>query len=258
MTRHCDDEPLSYQYGWFGFGTAASSDGKAKSCLDGASYSCRLHHGDLLTMIVNFQDEYVHRTDPRLEQKRVNLPFRWIKDQAVCCFMVGVLLTKVFAGFISFCMGVCGERSTLGLLGAPVGSVDVEGASTSGLHSCLQDLGYGGVPGGGLSESAQSSWLCTCMLVWVKGTSWRDCRPKRRKTLFSTLLIFSDSSVLSLPVSEHGTVVYEDWEGKASWSLACGVLLLRSWIIGGWLTGDCALDVNVDSLAVVDSCLGWL
>ena len=72
----------------------------------------------------------------------------------------------------------------MGLLGAPVGSVDVEGASTSGLHSCLQDLGYGGVPGGGLSESAQSSWLCTCMLVWVKGTSWRNCRPKRRKTLF--------------------------------------------------------------------------
>ena len=50
---------------------------------------------------------------------------------------------------------------------------------------------------------------------------------------FFPFVDFSDSSVLSLPVSELGTVVYVDWEGKASWSLACGVLLLRSWIIGG-------------------------
>ena len=67
---HSDDEPL------FGerrdaklivsvsFGTQALFKWRGKSCLDSDAGSCWLGHGDILVVDGEFQDEFVHCTDP--------------------------------------------------------------------------------------------------------------------------------------------------------------------------------------------------
>ena len=79
---HCDGEPL---FGGAGcsklivsvsFGSQALFRWKGKSCLDGDVSSCYLGHGDTLVMDGQCQDEFLHCTDPSLEQERINFTFR--------------------------------------------------------------------------------------------------------------------------------------------------------------------------------------
>ena len=83
---HGDDEP---QYGerWetklivsVSFGTQALFRWKGKSCPDGEAGSCCLGHGDILVM-----DGQRHCTDPCLEQERINVTFRWIRQLVASC-----------------------------------------------------------------------------------------------------------------------------------------------------------------------------
>ena len=67
------------------FGSLVSFKRKAKSCLDGEISSCCLGHGDILVMDGQCQDEFLHCTDPGLEQERINVTFRWIKQHTVSC-----------------------------------------------------------------------------------------------------------------------------------------------------------------------------
>ena len=89
---HCDDEPLfgegvgtSKLIVPVSFGSQALFRWKGKSCLDGDASSCYLDHGDLLVMVGQCQDEFLHCTDPGLEQERINVTFRWIKKHVATC-----------------------------------------------------------------------------------------------------------------------------------------------------------------------------
>ena len=92
---HCDDEPLLGRgEGGVGtsklivsvsFGSQASFKWKLKSCPDGEVSSCCIGHGDILVMDGQCQDECLHCTDPGLEQERINVTFRWIKQHSVSC-----------------------------------------------------------------------------------------------------------------------------------------------------------------------------
>ena len=81
---HCDDEPLFGRGGTsklivsVSFGSHASFKWKGKSCLDRVVSSCCLGHGDILVMDGQCQDEFLHCTDPGLEQERIYVTFRWI------------------------------------------------------------------------------------------------------------------------------------------------------------------------------------
>ena len=55
-----------------------------------------LHHGDLLVMEGRCQDEYLHSTDPRLDEERVNITFLWLKNH--------VLLAHLCKGSTRPCM----------------------------------------------------------------------------------------------------------------------------------------------------------
>ena len=44
-----------------------------------------LHHGDLLVIDGRCQDEYLHCTDPRLDEERVKITFRWLKNHVPQC-----------------------------------------------------------------------------------------------------------------------------------------------------------------------------
>ena len=73
-------------------GDAATFKWKAKSCLDSEVGSCRLHHGDLLVMDERCQDEYPHCTIPGLADRRVNITYRWIRNDTLSCpLAAGVL-----------------------------------------------------------------------------------------------------------------------------------------------------------------------
>ena len=111
---HCDDEPL---FGGSGcsklivtvsFGSTALFKWKGKSCPDGDASSCYLGHCDILVMDGQCQDEFLHCTDPGLEQERINVTFRL--DQAAHYFMPssswgGMLPANVCAGFFCSCYG---------------------------------------------------------------------------------------------------------------------------------------------------------
>ena len=58
---------------------------KGNSCLDGDASSCYLDHGDLLVMDGQYQDEFLHCTDPGLEQVRINVTFRWMRQHTTSC-----------------------------------------------------------------------------------------------------------------------------------------------------------------------------
>ena len=88
---HCDDEPL---FGVCGvaklivsvsFGTRALFRWKGKSCLDIEASSCCLGYGDILVMDGQCQDEFFHCGDPGLEQERINVTVRWIRQHAAHC-----------------------------------------------------------------------------------------------------------------------------------------------------------------------------
>ena len=51
-----------------------------------------MHHGDLLVMDGCCQDEYLHCADPGLEGERVNVTFRWIRNNVSHCLLgLGVM-----------------------------------------------------------------------------------------------------------------------------------------------------------------------
>ena len=62
------------------FGTRARFKWKGESCPDSEADSCWLDHGDLLVIDGQCQDEFLHFTDPGLEQERINVTFRWITN----------------------------------------------------------------------------------------------------------------------------------------------------------------------------------
>ena len=88
---HCDDEPLFGRSGCsnlivsVSFGSTALSKWKGKSCSDGDASSCYLNHCDILVMDGQCQDEFLHCTDPGLEQERINVTFRWIRQHTTSC-----------------------------------------------------------------------------------------------------------------------------------------------------------------------------
>ena len=112
---HCDDEPLfgrgagtSKLIVSVSFGSHVSFKWKGKSCPDGEVSSCCLGHGDILVMDGQCQDEFLHCTDPGLEQERINVTFRWIKRHTASC----TLRTGVVC-----CLPTCGHRSSAAVSG---------------------------------------------------------------------------------------------------------------------------------------------
>ena len=117
---YCDDEPLCGECGEaklivsVSLGTLHSSNGRGKSCPDIEADLCCLGHGDILVIDGQCQDKFLHCTDPGLEQERINVTFRWIKQDSS-----GMLFANVCTGFISFCYGIVGNGVFWGFLVTP-------------------------------------------------------------------------------------------------------------------------------------------
>ena len=88
---HCDDEPLFGKCGDVKLNVSVSLGNfevfrwRRQSCPSDEGRSCRLDHGDILVMDGQCQDEFLHRTDPFLEQDRINITFRWVKQHVSSC-----------------------------------------------------------------------------------------------------------------------------------------------------------------------------
>ena len=95
---HCDEDPL---FGGAGcsklivsvnFGSQAPFQWKDKSCLDGDVSLCSLSQGYTLARDGQCQDEFLDCTDPGLEQERINVTFRWMRQHITSCpLRVGVV-----------------------------------------------------------------------------------------------------------------------------------------------------------------------
>ena len=155
---HCDDEPLFGEGGGgksklmvsVSFGCQALFWWKGKSCPDGEEHLCCLGHGDILVMKSQCQDEFLHCTDPGLEQERINVTCRWIKQHSVSCSLrarVACCLPTWCAGFICCCYEDCWVWRFLGILGAPRSLVQMARSWRCWFYpSHPQDTGYEGVP----------------------------------------------------------------------------------------------------------------
>ena len=144
---HSDNVPLFGERGEpklivsMSFGALARFHLKGECCPDSEADSCWLDHGDLLVMDGHCQDEFLHCTDPDLEQQRINVTFQWIMQHVASCPFLrtgggGMLFANVCAWFIRLCYGVGGKRRCLGTLGSPDGSTHLGCVSFPNLPSC--------------------------------------------------------------------------------------------------------------------------
>ena len=85
------------------FGTRARFKWKGESCPGSEADSCWLDHGDLLVMDGQCQDECLHCTGPGLEQERINVTFRWIKQHVSSC--------PLFRTGVACCLPTCAQGS---------------------------------------------------------------------------------------------------------------------------------------------------
>ena len=135
------------------FGSTALFKWKGKSCPDSVVNSCYLGHGDILVMDGQCQDEFLHCTDPGLEQERINVTFRWIRQHTTSC--------PLRAGVVC-CLPTCAQGFSVSVVGNGEegrGSLAPFGFCGGSLGSCVyggywfcfsfpsysQGLGYGGV-----------------------------------------------------------------------------------------------------------------
>ena len=108
---HSDNEPLFGERGEsklivsMSFGTRARFKWKGESCPDSEADSCWLDHGDLLVMDGQCQDEFLHCTDPGLEQERINVTFRWIKQH--------VATSPFLRTGVECCLPTCAQGSSV-------------------------------------------------------------------------------------------------------------------------------------------------
>ena len=149
MGWHRDHEP---QFGECGetklivsvsFGARALFKWKGKSCPDSDASWCWLGHGDVLVMDGQCQDEFLRCTDSGLEQERINVTFRWIRQHvALACYLPtcaqgsSVAVTEfvergVFLGGFWVLFGVLGVWEVLALLVSPCISTGSVGALSS-------------------------------------------------------------------------------------------------------------------------------
>ena len=115
---HRDDEPLFGECGEaklivsVGLGNFALFKWKGKSCSDNEAHSCCLGHGDILVMDGQCEDEFLHCTDPGLEQERINVTFRWVKQHAPSC--------SFFEARVACCLPTCAQGSSVLVTGIVV------------------------------------------------------------------------------------------------------------------------------------------
>ena len=155
------------------FGYQALFRWKGKSCLDGDVSSCYIGHGDILVMDGQCRDEFLHCTDPGLEQERINVTFRWIRQHTTSC--------PLWAGVVC-CLPMCAQGSSATVMGN--WEFSAFGVCGSSLGSCVyggcwfcwcfpsysQGLGYGGMPVAGhafLSGGRRAHYLRDS-----RGVSW--------------------------------------------------------------------------------------
>ena len=97
---HSDNEPLFGERGEPKLIVSMSFGDSGALQVEG-----RLDHGDLLVMDGQCQDEFLHCTDPGLEQERINVTFRWIKQHVASC---SFLRTGV-----ACCLPACAQGSSV-------------------------------------------------------------------------------------------------------------------------------------------------
>ena len=83
---------------------------------DSEASLCSRHHGDLLVMDGRCQDEYLHCASPGLEDKRVNISYRWIGSHTFGCPpAVGVLRSVPTCAQGSPILGAAGRVGPAGV-----------------------------------------------------------------------------------------------------------------------------------------------
>ena len=210
---HRDDELLFREYSdaklivSVSVGSSAVFRWRRQSCPDDEGHLCWLGHGDMLVKDGQYQDEYLHRTDPGREQERINLTFRWVKQHAsscplvkagvACClptcvqgcsfpvmvnFGFGVAFFWILCFFLVFC-----AHWEFWLCLAPC---------------CVQDLGFVGVPLAGHALWAEVGLGITFLPpgentskfkkvhVFFYEAFRRNCRQIKCKTSFSPFWVF--------------------------------------------------------------------
>ena len=152
------------------FGSQALFKWKGKSCPDGEAHLCCLGHGDILVMDGQCQDEFLHCTDPGLEQERINVTFRWIQQHTASCpLRTGVVccLPTCAQGSSSAVTGFLGD-GVLGCFLILLGALCI-GRRGAGIAvfspSYPQDSGYEGVPVAGHALWAEVGGGIICVTI---------------------------------------------------------------------------------------------
>ena len=118
---HSDDEPLFGECGdaklivSVSLGSSALFRWRRQSCPDDEGHLCWHGHGDILVMDGQCQDEFLHRTDPYREQERINITFRWIKQDPSPC--------PLFKARVVCCLPTCAQGSSVPVTGNSVSGV---------------------------------------------------------------------------------------------------------------------------------------
>ena len=135
---------------------------------------------DILVMEGQNQVEFLHCTDPRLEQERINVTFRWIKPHVASCL--------VFRTGVACCLPTCAQGSSVSVAlfvenGAAWGFCVLWGSySHGGYHICwftsswVWDMGYVGLSIAGHAFRAEVGGGTVCVAL-QKFTGLPGCAP---------------------------------------------------------------------------------
>ena len=141
--------------------------------MDSGERSCWLGHGAILVMDGQCQDEFLHCTSPGLEQERINVTYRWIRQHTRFCPLLkaGVVccLPTCAKGSSVHVTGNLGFSCFLGFLVSSLCFVHAGGFGVVFFSSwCVQNLGHVGVPFSGRAPGAKVGWGITFMISGKK------------------------------------------------------------------------------------------
>ena len=114
---------------------------------------CCLGHGDILVMDGQCQDKFLHRTDPCREQERINVTFRWIKQDVCSC--------PLFKAGVACCLPTCAQGSSVPVMENVASDVFLGFLASSRCLVHMESTSFAGLP------VVYKTWVLDVLMVSI-------------------------------------------------------------------------------------------
>ena len=129
--------------------------------------ACLLDHGDVLVLDGQCQEEFLHCADPGLEQERINVTFRWIRQHVASCLFVRTGVACCVRKVHPSLLRSLWRMALFGGFWVLQGALCMwEVLALQVYASCVQGSGYAGVPIDRHAPRAEVGGGIICVACW--------------------------------------------------------------------------------------------